>query len=59
MVAQLDRVQQYFSIDTMVEGYEQVYSMIFDLEAKKMTMKRKFKHPFIIKRTGTIMNKLN
>ncbi len=29
------RVRQYFSIDTMVEGYEQVYSTIFDLEAKK------------------------
>lgn len=29
------RVQQYFSIDTMVQGYEQVYSTIFDLEAKK------------------------
>src|SRR5882757_5660524 len=30
-----NRVRQYFSIDTMVEGYEQVYSMIFDLEAKR------------------------
>ena len=29
------RVQQYFSIDTMVEGYERVYSTIFDLEAKR------------------------
>jgi glycosyltransferase involved in cell wall biosynthesis len=29
------RVQQYFSIDTMVQGYEQVYSTIFELEAKK------------------------
>src|SRR6202162_2085012 len=29
------RVRQHFSIDTMVEGYERVYSMIFDLEAKK------------------------
>src|SRR5580700_7525981 len=29
------RVRQYFSIDTMVEGYERVYSTIFDLEAKK------------------------
>jgi glycosyltransferase involved in cell wall biosynthesis len=29
------RVQQYFSIDTMVQGYEQVYSKIFDLEAKR------------------------
>jgi glycosyltransferase involved in cell wall biosynthesis len=30
-----DRVRQYFSIDTMVEGYERVYSEIFDLEAKR------------------------
>lgn len=29
------RVQQYFSIDTMVEKYEQVYAAIFDLEAKR------------------------
>jgi glycosyltransferase involved in cell wall biosynthesis len=29
------RVLQHFSIETMVEGYERVYSMIFDLEAKK------------------------
>ncbi|MGH8479658.1 MAG: glycosyltransferase family 4 protein [Gammaproteobacteria bacterium] len=29
------RVRQYFSIDTMVEGYERVYSAIFDLEAKR------------------------
>ena len=29
------RVQQYFSIDTMVEGYERVYSTIFDLEGKR------------------------
>jgi glycosyltransferase involved in cell wall biosynthesis len=29
------RVQQYFSIETMVTGYERVYSTIFDLEAKK------------------------
>jgi glycosyltransferase involved in cell wall biosynthesis len=29
------RVQQHFSIETMVDGYEQVYSMIFNLEAKK------------------------
>src|SRR5207237_881093 len=28
------RVQQHFSIDTMVEGYERVYSTIFDLEAR-------------------------
>ena len=31
------RVQQYFSIETMVEGYERVYSTIFDLEAKRRT----------------------
>jgi glycosyltransferase involved in cell wall biosynthesis len=29
------RVRQYFSIEAMVEGYERVYSMIFDLEAKR------------------------
>jgi glycosyltransferase involved in cell wall biosynthesis len=29
------RVHQHFSIETMVEGYERVYSAIFDLEAKK------------------------
>jgi glycosyltransferase involved in cell wall biosynthesis len=29
------RVRQYFSIDTMVEGYERVYSTILDLEAKR------------------------
>ena len=29
------RVQQHFSIDTMVEGYERVYSTIFNLEAKR------------------------
>ncbi len=29
------RVQQYFSIDTMVEAYERVYDTIFDLEAKR------------------------
>jgi glycosyltransferase involved in cell wall biosynthesis len=29
------RVQQRFSIDTMVEKYEQVYSTIFDLEASR------------------------
>ena len=29
------RVQQHFSIDTMVDGYERVYSTIFDLEAKR------------------------
>src|SRR5580693_3214054 len=31
------RVQQYFSIQTMVEAYERVYSTIFDLEANKRT----------------------
>jgi glycosyltransferase involved in cell wall biosynthesis len=31
------RVRQYFSIETMVEGYERVYSTIFDLEAKRLT----------------------
>src|SRR6202045_2428448 len=29
------RVRRYFSIDTMVEGYERVYATIFDLEAKR------------------------
>jgi glycosyltransferase involved in cell wall biosynthesis len=29
------RVQQHFSIETMVDGYERVYSTIFNLEAKK------------------------
>ncbi|MPY86288.1 MAG: glycosyltransferase [Luteitalea sp.] len=29
-----DRVRQYFSINAMVDGYERVYSTIFDLEAK-------------------------
>jgi glycosyltransferase involved in cell wall biosynthesis len=29
------RVQQYFSLDTMVKGYERVYSTIFDLEAER------------------------
>jgi glycosyltransferase involved in cell wall biosynthesis len=29
------RVRQYFSIETMVEGYERVYSTIFDLEAQR------------------------
>jgi glycosyltransferase involved in cell wall biosynthesis len=28
------RVQQHFAIETMVEGYERVYSTIFELEAK-------------------------
>jgi glycosyltransferase involved in cell wall biosynthesis len=31
------RVQQYFSIGTMVEAYERVYATIFDLEAKRPT----------------------
>jgi glycosyltransferase involved in cell wall biosynthesis len=31
------RVQVCFSIDTMVEAYERVYSTIFDLEAKRQT----------------------
>jgi glycosyltransferase involved in cell wall biosynthesis len=31
------RVQQCFSIETMVEGYERVYSTIFDLEEKKQS----------------------
>ena len=30
-----NRVSQYFSVNTMVEGYERVYATIFDLEAKK------------------------
>jgi glycosyltransferase involved in cell wall biosynthesis len=30
------RVRQYFSINTMVEGYERVYATIFDLEAKRL-----------------------
>ncbi len=29
------RVQQCFSVETMVEAYERVYSTIFDLEAKR------------------------
>jgi glycosyltransferase involved in cell wall biosynthesis len=29
------RVRQYFSIETMVDGYERVYSTILDLEAKR------------------------
>jgi len=29
------RVRQHFSIETMVEGYERVYSTIFDLEARR------------------------
>ena len=32
-----ERVQRCFSIETMVEGYERVYSTIFDLEAKGRT----------------------
>src|SRR5450759_3094301 len=34
------RVRQYFSIDTMVEGYERVYSTIFDLESKRRPLSR-------------------
>jgi len=29
------RVQQFFSIETMVDGYERIYSKIFDLEKKR------------------------
>jgi len=42
-VSEIDRsacrsiVQQHFSIETMVEGYERVYSKIFDLEATRRT----------------------
>ena len=31
------RVRRYFSMETMVDGYERVYSTIFDLEAKRHT----------------------
>jgi glycosyltransferase involved in cell wall biosynthesis len=31
------RVQQCFSVETMVEAYERVYSTIFDLEGEKRT----------------------
>ena len=31
------RVRNYFSIEKMVDGYERVYSTIFDLEAKRRT----------------------
>jgi glycosyltransferase involved in cell wall biosynthesis len=31
------RVQKHFSVDTMVEAYEQVYGAIFDLEAKRLS----------------------
>ena len=31
------RVRRYFSIEKMVDGYERVYSTIFDLEAKRRT----------------------
>jgi glycosyltransferase involved in cell wall biosynthesis len=31
------RVQQYFSIETMVKAYERVYSTIFDLEEKRQS----------------------
>ncbi|MSO23659.1 MAG: glycosyltransferase, partial [Acidobacteria bacterium] len=30
-----NRVRQHFSIETMVDGYERVYSTIFDLEVKR------------------------
>jgi glycosyltransferase involved in cell wall biosynthesis len=30
-----NRVEQYFSIETMVQAYERVYSTIFELEARK------------------------
>lgn len=29
-----NRVERHFSVETMVEGYERVYSMIFDMEAR-------------------------
>ena len=29
------RVQQHFSIETMVEAYEKVYRTVFELEAQK------------------------
>ena len=42
------RVQQCFSIETMVEAYERVYATIFELEAKKQIMKpdivRRYRH---------------
>ena len=31
------RVEQHFSIETMVDGYERVYSTIFELEAKRQS----------------------
>jgi glycosyltransferase involved in cell wall biosynthesis len=34
-VACRKRVQQCFSIDTMVEAYERVYARVFDMEAKR------------------------
>jgi len=45
-ISEIDRrachlsVQQYFSIDTMVEGYERVYSTIFDLEAERRSSEK-------------------
>jgi len=42
-ISEIDRracrslVQQYFSLDPMVEGYERVYSTIFDREGKRRT----------------------
>ena len=42
------RVQQCFSIETMVEAYERVYATIFDLEARRCIMKpdivRRYSH---------------
>jgi glycosyltransferase involved in cell wall biosynthesis len=35
------RVQQCFSIETMVEAYERVYCTIFDLEARGLDLERK------------------
>ena len=32
-----ERVQQCFSVDTMVEQYERVYSTVLEMEARKMT----------------------
>src|SRR5205085_10060491 len=31
------RVQQFFSIETMVEGYEKVYETIFDLRERRQS----------------------
>jgi glycosyltransferase involved in cell wall biosynthesis len=32
-----ERVQQYFSIETMVEAYERVYAAIFEREARRQS----------------------